>query len=227
MERKKYCKIQCLVCKKMMGSNNLKRHCKTVHGMDNEQYKRMKIKIYSCKYCKKPFARSINCLYHELHCQPREAGDVSYRDDFQFGAGTETNGGFEEIQHGRDRVCVIYRKHLPRNSEMDNLKSAMTVDATTVLQKEVAVQHGIKWYFGLTLTFRKAASSDVITDPPVVLHTEPKMGLRGTNYVNQLSEAFEEMIGKVDTFEQNGSGWIVDTFLQLDLNIASYTPWSY
>ena len=57
-----------------MGSNNLKRHCKTVHGLDNEQYKRMKIKIYSCKYCKKPFARSINCLYHELHCQPREAG---------------------------------------------------------------------------------------------------------------------------------------------------------
>ena len=71
-----------------------------MYGMDDEQYKRMKLKIYSC--CKKPFARSINCLYHELHCQPREARDVIYRDAFQFGAGTETNGVFEEIQHGRD-----------------------------------------------------------------------------------------------------------------------------
>ena len=94
------------------------------------------------------------------------------------------------------------------------------------LQKEVAVKHGIKWYFGLTLTFRKAASSDVITDPPVVLHTEPKMGLRGTNYERKLSEAFEEMIGNIDTFERNGSRWIVDKFLQLDLNIAAYTLWS-
>ena len=85
-----------------MASKNLKRHCTTRHGMDDEEYKRIKIKIYSCKYCKKLFSKSINCLYHELHCQPKEAGDVSYRADFQFGAGTETNGGFEEIQHGRE-----------------------------------------------------------------------------------------------------------------------------
>ena len=60
---------------------------------------------------------------------------------------------------------------------MDNLKSGLTTDAITVLQKEVAVQTGIKWYFGLISTFRKATFLDVITDPPVVLHTAPRMGL--------------------------------------------------
>ena len=69
------------------------------------------LKIYSCKCCKKPFARSSNCLYYVLHWQPREAGDVSYRAEFQFGARIETNGGFEEIQHGHGRVCVICKKH--------------------------------------------------------------------------------------------------------------------
>ena len=34
---------------------------------------------------KKLFARSINCLYRELHCQPREAAEVNYRAEFQFG----------------------------------------------------------------------------------------------------------------------------------------------
>ena len=72
---------------------------------------------------------------------------------------------------------------------MDNFKSAMGVDAITVLQEEVASQHGIKWYFALTLTFRKGTSLDVITDPPVVLYTEPKMGLMGTNYQQELSKA--------------------------------------
>ena len=34
------------------------------------------------------------------------------------------------------------------------------------------------------------------------------------------------MTEKIDTFEQNGSGWIVDKFFQLDLNIVTYTLWS-
>ena len=85
-----------------MANQNLKRHCKTRHGMDDEEYNRIKIKIYSCKYCKKLFTRGINCLYHELHGQPKEAGDVSFRADFQFGAGTGTNSGFEELHLGRE-----------------------------------------------------------------------------------------------------------------------------
>ena len=59
---------------------------------------------------------------------------------------------------------------------MDNLKSAMGVDAITVLQEEVAAQHGIKWYFSLTLTFRKVASLDVITDPPWYYTLNQRLG---------------------------------------------------
>ena len=101
----------------------------------------------------------------------------------------------------------------------------MGVDTIRVLQNEIAVQHGIQQYFAPILTLRKTASLDEITDPPVVLHTEPKIGLMGTNYEQELSKALEEMMKKIDTFERNGSGWVVDKFLQLDLNIATYTPW--
>ena len=103
--------------------------------MDDEECKLIEIKIYSCKYYKKLFTRSINGLYHELLCLPRETVDVSCRSEFQFGAETATNVGFEEIQNGRDQVCVIYRKQHSQNSDMDDLKSAMTT-----VTKEVAVQ---------------------------------------------------------------------------------------
>ena len=55
----------------------------------------------------------------------------------------------------------------------------MGVDAITVLQKEVAVQHEIKRYFALTLTFRKAASLDVIIDSPIVYYTLNQNGVNG------------------------------------------------
>ena len=48
-----------------------------------------------------------------------------------------------------------------------------------------------------------------------------------TNYEQELSKALEEMMGKIDTVERNGSEWIFDKFLQLDLNIVTYTPWSH
>ena len=80
----------------------------------------------------KLFSRSINCVYHELHCQPKEAGDVNYRADFQLEAGTETNGSFEEIQLGRELVCVIYGKQLSQTNDMDNLKSSLITGAVAI-----------------------------------------------------------------------------------------------
>ena len=182
------------------------------------------LKNYLCKYCKKHFSRRVNCRYHELHCKPRKAGDVSYRHDFQFGSGNEKNGEFEEIQQGFDHLVVIYRKKLTNDNNLDKLRSAFT-DAVTVLQKEVAVRFGIKWFFALKLTFRKAIDDDVVTDPPVVLNTDPVMGLIGNNYGNDLEKVFKTILEQIDNFEKNGSGWITDKFLTLDLNIVTYTPW--
>ena len=63
---------------------------------------------------------------------------------------------------------------------MDNLKIAVD-DAITILQKEVAVRPGMKWYFLLTLTFKKAAHEEEVADPPVMLNMRPKIGFVATN----------------------------------------------
>ena len=111
--------------------------------MSDDQIKMLK--NYSCQYCKKHFSRSINCRYHELHCKPKKPDDVTYRHDFQFGSGTEKNGDFEEIEQGFNHTLVTYRKQLTHDNNMDNLRIAVK-DAFIVLQKEVAVRHGMKLY---------------------------------------------------------------------------------
>ena len=83
----------------------------------------------------------------------------------------------------------------------------------TILQKEVAVQPGMKLYFVLTLTFKKAVHEEEVTDPPVVLNMRPKTGLFATNYERHLNEAMEDITEKIDSFESTGSGLIVEKLL--------------
>ena len=84
----------------------------------------------------------------------------------------------------------------------------------------------MNWYFALKLTFRKAVDANVITDPPVVLQTDPVMGLPGNNYENDLDQVVKGILQQIDDFESNGSGWLAHKFLTLDLKIATYTPWT-
>ena len=131
------------------------------------------------------------------------------------------NGDFEEIEQGLDHLFVAYRKKLTHDSDIDQLQSA-SKDALTVLQKEVAVCSGMKWYFALKLSFRKVVDANVITDPPVVIQTNPMLGLPVSNYENDLDQVFQGILQQIDDFESNGSG----LFLTLHLKIATYTLWT-
>ena len=51
------------------------------------------------------------------------------------------------------------------------------------------------------------------------------MGLIGNNYEKDLDKVFQNIIQQIDDFETNGSGWIVDKILTLDLKIVTCTPW--
>ena len=58
-----------------------------------------------------------------------------------------------------------------------------------------------------------------------MLNTDPVIGLIGNNYENDLDKVFQKILQQIDDFETNGSGWITDKFLTLDLKIVTYTPW--
>ena len=72
----------------------------------------------------------------------------------------------------------------------------------TILQKQAAVRPAMKWYFVLTLTFIKPASQDDVTDPPVVLHMNPKTGF----YEHDLNDIMDKITEQIGSFEPNESG---------------------
>ena len=82
----------------------------------------------------------------------------------------------------------------------------------------------MKWYFALKLTFREAMDQGVVTDPPVLLHMNPKIDFTGTNYEHDLNEAMKNITEQIDNVEPNGSGCVVDNFQTLCKKIVTYAP---
>ena len=82
----------------------------------------------------------------------------------------------------------------------------------------------VKWYLSLSLVFHKATHTDVITDPPVYFRTEPMASTSAQPIALQLKIALRRLWQEIDSYEENGSGWIVDHLRELDLHVVSYDP---
>ena len=71
----------------------------------------------------------------------------------------------------------------------------------------------------------KPTDPDVVTDPPAVFNTCAVWGLIGTNYEEELKAAYEYVMEQIDEYQQDGSGWVLDELVEIDVSIVTCTPW--
>ena len=62
------------------------------------------------------------------------------------------------------------------------------------------------------ITFRQAVTPDIVTDPAVYLHSHPILLYMGS-LLNNLQKAIKTFVYKIDNYEQEGSGWVVDRLI--------------
>ena len=75
------------------------------------------------------------------------------------------------------------------------------------------------------VVFQKACIPEVKTVPPVVLHTAPYTVWPVSDIDGSLGNAAEELFEKIEEYEGNGSGWVIDYLERLDTTISSmYNP---
>ena len=70
----------------------------------------------------------------------------------------------------------------------------------------------------------KAVVPDIFTDPPATFNTDKVMALIGSDYDEHLNAAFDNVMKQIDNYERNGSGWVMDQFVDLDVSIVTYAP---
>ncbi|XP_028410570.1 uncharacterized protein LOC114533268 [Dendronephthya gigantea] len=92
------------------------------------------------------------------------------------------------------------------------------------LSKELGKKRGIKWFVNVKVRFvkHKPDGEDLITEPhfrSLCMKTVNQHELS-----NQLDEAKQKIVQSLVLFQKEGSGWILDEILHLDLCMAKYTP---
>ena len=150
---------------------------------------------------------------------------IVYRRYYGVHPSDTVDDGFRIVEMAFKKLFVLYRKKLNIDTiNLDDVKLVFSRDVKKLLQREVVARKGIKWSLALKVIMYKAVDPDIFTDPPATFNTDMVMGLIGSDYDEDLNVAFNNVMEQIDNYERNGSGWVMDQFVELDVSIVTYTP---
>ena len=210
----------------------LKRHQKRHQGMVT----------HICNNCKKEFYRRDKLVEHQMHCQGKSLKRKRDEDDtsptpkkvkivVQTGEGKpgrqveENDIPCSSTTAFEDSLKKIELK--PRNDQkqdMSHFLRGKTKPILNHLSNDLIEKRGIKWFISVKVRFVKPKpdGEDLITEPhfrSLCMKTVNQHELE-----NQLEEAKQKITQSLVLFQKEGSGWVLDEILHLDLSIAQYTP---
>ena len=211
--------------------------------MKRHQKRHQRIVTHTCNNCRKEFHRRDNLVEHQIQCQGnplkrgRDEDDSNptakkMRDDNQVGEGEPDNQVGEE----NDNPCssttafedslkkIEMKPRKDQKQDMSHFLRGKTKPILHHLSKELVEKRGIKWFISVKVRFTKPKpdGEDLATEPhfrSLCMKTVNQHELD-----NQLEEAKQKIIQSLVLFQKEGSGWVLDEILHLDLSIAQYTP---
>ena len=194
---------------------------------------------WTCSTCSATFDRPDNYKYHERACQWRASGVK--RSAVQVGGGTAKRARGEDVRapiadepivrfvaQTLDGVLQDYSIDLDRREQtVDNifevLSEAFVAFHDTIIS-QLQRKHALKIVYTLHLNFHQSTDPTFITEPPIVLNTEPVEILASTDITETVGSVYDMLINAVDEFEMRGSGWVLDQLLRLDLHVHEVVP---
>ena len=162
---------------------------------------------YQCRICLKFFDRVQNLQNHMRTMHHVFAGGA--RSNARRGAANQNNPGYT-IKN----IDNINNFHDVTRNIIDNV--------TEALQN---YNQGVKYYVSIDVEFKKMLE-DTITDPPITFRSEMYRLLRNApNDINdQATQIRETLNNSIDTFIQNGSGWVFNKFGRMQVKMFDYRP---
>eukprot|EP00795_Rhopilema_esculentum_P017815 gene17815-9503_t len=108
---------------------------------------------------------------------------------------------------------------------IDNFHDVTRNIIDNVIEAFQNYNQGVKYYVFLDVEFKKMLE-DTITDPPTTFRTEMyRLLRRAPNDINdQATQIRETLNNGIDTFIQNGSGWVLNKFGRMQVKMFDYRP---
>ena len=135
------------------------------------------------------------------------------------------DGDMQHHRTGLNGVFHIYRKHFSPSSLnlMDRLQDGVNeVQHQLRLQQET--NKAYKIYMTVQASFYKASNVEQITSPHPTFNSDVAIILPTTTLSPIVKTLHDNIIHQIDTYENNGSGWVIYHLIYLDLHIVQFDP---
>ena len=126
------------------------------------------------------------------------------------------------VESALQNAASVYRKHFNQEdcqNLLENLKTNLTELKDIFVNKILVQTQALKWYVTLKLNFHKANDPAVITEPPVVFRTEVLISVNVEDIDAMFHAVYNELTQKIHDYQANGSGWVMDQFIDVDLGV--------
>jgi hypothetical protein len=134
----------------------------------------------------------------------------------------------QQSSQALDNALINYDLDLKKHEQggddiFKTLTRGLAALKPTILQN-LEQKKSIKIHVSLELLFHLSTDTDFITDPAVVLNTEPLSILQSTDIQLVLKEIFDSLIAKIEDFSLRGSGWVLNRLLNIQLHVTEFQP---
>ena len=208
------------MCERTFTQNcTLRRHVRNQHASE-----------WTCTTCDATFNRQDNFTYQfHLSCDFRATGKRPAEN--QIGGGEPKRQRTKDVRwraqaldHATDEYTVDL-KELEQTQEtiLDVLKDAI-LDLKETVEQELERKRALKIVVALRVTFHQSTDPTFLTEPPAVFSSDPVEVFAATNIDEALNGIHEQLMKKLEEFEERGSGWVLHELLRLDFHAYVHEP---
>ena len=206
---------QCQQCYRRFYSRDaLTRHIRQYH---------IERKLHKCKFCQKDFIREKNKFLHERNCDQRpccSSETTATQSTSQVGGSGTINESDPPVltQSSLKHTAEKFQKQFNREDKNNlylRFKEALREFIHILVDK--IKSKSIKWYLSLNVEFCGATNPLKRTDPPVTFRTEVFTSITEYDLEEMANLGYEQIVDDIENFQRNGSGWVLDNLVTLDL----------
>ena len=215
-------------------------HCNILFWEGDDTFDRhlenhIRFKPFACHHCEKKFLKNHRRKLHEKTCDLNPNRKKTNRKvPKQTGRGKKVTSSSKFILHETafDGFINDWRYHFSDHNgdfvknPVYAINNAISVEVRNLLKEMIENGEigGFKWYLALQISFHKVSDETVVTDPPPWFRTHPKISFSSLNLDDKMEEAYQILMAQIDEFLTEGSGWVIEKPIILDVKTVMYDP---
>lgn len=211
-------------------------------ALKRHERKHVDTTTYACGNCSKEFYRRDKFAEHQIFCETKTLKRKSEKDDDistpkKRTVDVQTGAGEMEKEDDSCNLTSAFKDSLkkvgfkPRKEQKHDMSQFLRGKTKSILgqtkqnqSKELKEKKGLKWFISVKARFVKPKPNgeDLVVEPH--FRSLCMTTVNPHELERQLQEANQKVKDSLAIYQKEGSGWVLNEILHMDLNMAQYTP---